>query len=96
MGERYFNGTVLGGQLYIQGVSDYGPWNPHITYQPEDVADELASIYPKDRKIRSEEELREEALASRTEAGAHTVWIPESLLEAARRVWEETRSAQTK
>jgi hypothetical protein len=50
MGERFFSATVLGGRLYIQGVSDNGPWNPRITFHPEEVADELSSIYPGDRK----------------------------------------------
>jgi hypothetical protein len=91
MAERYFSAMVLGGRLYIQGVSDNRPWNPRITFHPEQVAHELTGIYPKDRKIRSEEELREAARTSRSEFGAHTVWIPESLLALARRVWEETR-----
>lgn len=91
MGERYFSATVLGGKLYIQGVSDYGPWEPRIAFHSEKVADELTSIYPKSLKIRSEEELRETTITSRTEFGARSVWIPESLLDAARRVWEESR-----
>lgn len=91
MGERYFSATVLGGRLYIQGVSDYGPWNPRITFHPEKVADELSSIYPKDRKIHSEEELQESVKASETHFGARSVWIPESLLDVARKVWEESR-----
>jgi hypothetical protein len=89
--ERYFSATVLGGRLYIQGVSDYGPWNPRIAFYPEEVADTLTSIYPTDRKIHSEEELREAVRASETEFGARTVRAPESLLDVTRKVWEESR-----
>lgn len=95
MAERYFSATVLGGRLYIQGVSDNGPWDPRITFHPEQVADELTRVYPKDRKICSVEELWEATQTSRVEFGAHTVWIPESLLDAAQRVWKETRRKGT-
>jgi hypothetical protein len=87
--ERFFAATVIGGSLYVCGIRLWDPWKPSwLEYVSEQVAD--LSVRSSCRKVRTREEL-ERAVRDAAPPQVITVWIHESLVEDARRLWRRNR-----
>jgi hypothetical protein len=77
----------MGGRLYPQGIGANGPWESRrLAYQTEETVALLLRPIIGEKKIRTPEELAEAVRQS--SLPAVTVWIPESLEDAARVMWE--------
>jgi hypothetical protein len=88
--DRYFPATIMGGHLHVRGIPDRGPWDPaRLEWEGEAFVDMILSPITGDRKIRTPEEL--EAVMKEPLGSAFTryVWLHESLVYDARRLWEQ-------
>jgi len=86
--DRYFPATILGGHLHVRGIPDWGPWNPsRLEWADEEFVDMLLSKDQADRKARTREEL-EAIMKEPKRAPSREVWMHESLVDDARRLWE--------
>jgi len=86
-GNRFFSATVLAGRLYLQGVSERGPWDArHLVWWKE--AQVVAVFNPNvgDRLIRTADEL-EAALKASALRPLPTLklWVMEGMQEEARK-----------
>ena len=91
---RYFPATILGGHLHVRGIPDRGPWNPaRLEWGNEEFVDMLLSKSPGDRKAWTREELDAIMKEPRNVAPTREVWMHESLVDEARRLWEEMQPA---
>ena len=87
--DRYFPATILGGHLHVRGIPDWGPWDPaRFEWGDEEFVDMLLSKNTGDRKARTREEL-EAVMKEPKRAPTREVWMHESLVDKARRLWEE-------
>jgi hypothetical protein len=87
--DRYFPATILGGHLHVRGLPDWGPWNPsRLECDDEAFVDILLSRRQADRKVRTREEL-EAVMKEPKRAPTREVWMHESLVDEARRLWEQ-------
>ena len=87
---RFFSATTMGGRLYVQGISDHGPWDPkQLFYVDESVVDMIANRGPNDRKVRTSDELHAAILLS--ERGLPTIkaWISEELESVVKKMWKD-------
>ena len=88
--DRYFPATILGGYLHVRGIPDWGPWNPsRLEWADEEFVDMLLSKYTGDRKARTRQELEAIMKEPRNVALTREVWMHESLVDEARRLWEQ-------
>jgi hypothetical protein len=86
---RYFPATILGGRLHVRGIPDRGPWNPtKLEWADEAFVDILLSTRQADRKVQTREEL-EAVMKEPKRAPTREVWVHESLVDDARRLWEQ-------
>ncbi len=86
--DRYFPATILGGRLHVRGLPDWGPWNPtRLEWDNEAFVDILLSTKQADRKVRTREELEAIMKEPRNVAPTREVWMHESLVDEARRLW---------
>jgi hypothetical protein len=84
--------TILGGHLHIRGLPDRGPWNPsRLEWDDEAFVDILLSTRQADRKVRTREKL-EAVMKESKKAPTREVWMHESLMDEARRLWEEMKT----
>ena len=87
--DRFFPTTLLGGFLHVRGIPDWGPWNDgRIEYTHESLVDAILRPGTGDRKVLTHEELQAALAEPRGPAPSQTLWLPASLLEEARRLWE--------
>ena len=88
--DRFFSTTLLGGFLHVRGISDWGPWNDgRIEHTQEVFVDAILRPGTGNRKVRTREELRAVMAEPRGPAPSRTLWMHESLLDEARRLWEQ-------
>ena len=88
--DRYFPATILGGRLHVRGIPDWEPWDPaRFEWADEEFVDMLLSKNPGDRKARTREELEAIMKELLTMAPTREVWMHESLMDEARRLWEQ-------
>ena len=88
--DRYFPATILGGCLHIHGLPDFGQWNPaHLEWTDETFVDMFVSTDPIHRKARTREELEAVMKEPRGVSPTREVWMDESLVDEARRLWEQ-------
>ena len=90
--DRYFPATILGGHLHVRGIPDWGPWDPaRFAWADEAFVDMILNKTTGDRKAQTREELE----AARKEpfnvspVPTREVWMHESLMDEARRLWEQ-------
>ena len=87
--DRYLPATILGGHLHVRGLPDWGPWNPsRLEWDDEAFVDILLSTRQADRKVRTREEL-EAVMKEPKRAPTREVWMHESLVDEAHRLWGE-------
>ena len=70
-------------------MGEHNEWNPHrLVFHSAEVVSMLLKRYPRDRRVHTIEELQ----MAIEESGlpAHRLWIHEGLVEASRRIWEES------
>jgi len=85
--DRFFSGTVVSGRLRILGLPQGGPWDPsRLEWREEPELDTLVNPKAGDQKVRTRDAL--EAIVTAPRSPTRFLWIHESLLEAARRLWE--------
>ena len=88
--DRFFPATILGGRLHVRGLPDRGSWNPaRLEWELEEYADMLVSIRQADRKVRTLEELETVMKEPMGPSPTRYVWLHESLVNEARRLWED-------
>ena len=88
--DRFFSTTLLGGFLHVRGIPDWGPWNGgRIEYTHESFVDAILRPGTGDRKVRTPEELQAALAEARGPAPSRTLWLHASLLDEARRLWEQ-------
>ncbi len=88
--DRYFPATILGGRLHVRGIPDRGPWNPlRLEWDDEEFVDILLSTRQADRKVRIREELEAVMKEPKNVAPTRYIWMHESLVDDARRLWEQ-------
>ncbi len=89
--DRFFAATILGGRLHVRGIHDRGPWDPaRLEWATEVEIDPCLVVAAGDRKIRTREELEAIVRAPTDPAPERFIWIRESLVDEARRLWEQT------
>ncbi len=87
--DRYFPATIMGGHLHVRGIPDWGPWNPaRLDWADEEFVDMLLSKDPGHRKARTREEL-EAVMTEPKRVPSREVWMHKSLVDEARRLWEQ-------
>jgi hypothetical protein len=87
--DRYFPATILGGHLHVRGIPDRGPWNPsRLEWDDEAFVDILLSTRQADCKVQTCEEL-EAVMKEPKRVPTRDVWMHESLVDDARRLWEQ-------
>ncbi len=87
--DRFFSATIVAGRLRILGLPQGGSWDPsRLEWREEPELDTLVNPKAGDRKVRTREEL--EAIVTAPEIPTRFLWIHESLLEDARRLWGRT------
>jgi hypothetical protein len=87
--DHFFAASILGGRLHVRGIPEWGPWDVRrLKYQPEAYADAGLVQVAGNRKVRTEQELRDAVAARRGVAPARIVWILEGLEEVARLIWK--------
>jgi len=87
--DRYFPANILGGRLHVRGIPDWGPWDPsRLEWDDEAFVDILLSTRQADRKVQTREEL-EAIMKEPKRAPSREVWMHESLVDEARRLWEQ-------
>jgi hypothetical protein len=90
--DRFFPATILGGRLHVRGIPDWGPWDPsRLEWKDEAFVDMILSEITGDRKVRTPEELEVVMKEPRGAAPSRNVWMHESLVDDARRLWESSR-----
>jgi hypothetical protein len=83
----------MGGRIYIDGLGDYGDWNPgRLIFYPTEVVDMLLKPYPQDRRVHTVEELR--SAVQESKLPSYRLWIREGLIEAARSLLRSQQSAR--
>ena len=88
--DRFLPATILGGHLHVRGIPDWGPWNPsRLEWADEAFVDMLLSKNQADRKVRTREELEAVMKEPRNVAPTREVWMHESPVDDARRLWEQ-------
>jgi hypothetical protein len=88
--DRYFPATILGVHLHVRGIPDWGPWNPErLECQSESFVDMVISEITGDRKVRTREELEAVMKEPMGPAPTRYIWAHESLVDEARRLWEQ-------
>jgi hypothetical protein len=88
--DRFFHATLLGGFLHVRDIPDWGPWRVEsIEYTQESFVDAILRPGTRDRKVRTPEELQATLAEPRGPAPSRTLWMHESLLDEARRLWEQ-------
>ena len=88
--DRFFPTTLLGGVLHVRGIPDWGPWSDgRIEYTHESFVDAILRPGTGDCKVRTPEELQAALAEPRGPAQSRTLWMHESLLDEARRLWEQ-------
>ena len=88
--DRFFPATILGGRLHVRGIPDWGPWDSsRFEWADEAFVDMLLSKNPGDRKARTREELDAIMQEPMKVAPTREVWMHESLVDEARRLWEQ-------
>lgn len=93
MGSRYFSATVMGGQLYVQGVPERGPWDvKRLSWWSEGQVESVFQPLAGDRKVETLKSLEEAIRSSAHGLPTIKVWIHEGLQNAARSLWEEARA----
>ena len=95
MGGRFFAAVFLEGNLHIHGIPERGPWDfTKLRWLTEHELDAVLLPAAGDRRIRTRAELDVALMEPRLPAPTHQVWIHESLLDEARRLWESAHTAQ--
>ena len=85
--DRFFPATILGGHLHVRGIPDWDPWDPaRFEWADEAFVDLLLTKSIGDRKARTREEL-EVVMKEPKRAPTREVWMHESLVDDARRLW---------
>jgi hypothetical protein len=88
--DRYFPATILGGRLHVRGLPDWGPWNlARLEWADEEFVNMFVGTDPIHRKARTREELEVVLNEPRGVSPTREVWIHESLVDEARRLWEQ-------
>ena len=88
--DRYFPATILGGHLHVRGIPDWGSWDPsRFEWADEAFVDMILSKNPTDRKTRTREELGAIMEEPLNVAPSREIWMHESLVDEARRLWEQ-------
>ena len=88
--DRFFPTALLGGSLHVRGITDSGPWHTSsIEHAHESFVDAILRPGTGDRKMRTPEELQAALAEPRGPAPSRTLWMHESLLSEARRLWEQ-------
>lgn len=86
---RFFAATMVGGKIYVEGVSERGPWDAQrLIFQEEAVADRVLVPGTGDRKVYTSQSLEEAVRESEKRQLALRVWIHEALAEVAHLIWE--------
>ena len=90
--DRFFSATVVQGRLHILGLARGGSWNAaRLEWRQEPEVDVLMNPRAGDRKVTTKEELDTTVLSPTVPA--RFLWIHESLVEEARRLWERANEA---
>jgi hypothetical protein len=90
VGDRYFSATAQGQRLYIDGVSERGEWDPgQLVFYSAEIVGMLLKARPQDRRVDTVQELQ--AAVDESGLPAYRVYVYEALLEASRRIWQESR-----
>ena len=90
---RFFSATVVAGRLHILGLPRGGPWDPaRLEWREASEVDTLVNPRAGDRKISTREGLQ--AIMTPSAAPRRFLWIHESLVDEARRLWEGTDAAR--
>lgn len=85
--DRFFSATVAPGRLHILGLARGGPWNAgRLEWRQEPEVDMLMNPRAGDQKVVTKEDL--ETIVMVPTARTRFLWIHESLVEDARRLWE--------
>jgi hypothetical protein len=92
--DRFFSATVVAGRLHILGLPRGGPWDPaRLEWREASEVDTLVNPRAGDRKISTREGLQ--AIMTPSATPSRFLWIHESLVGEARRLWEETDPARS-
>jgi hypothetical protein len=74
----------------VRGLPDRGQWDPgRLEWADEEFVDMFVGVDPIHRKVRTREELDAVMKEPRGVSPTREVWIHESLVDQARRLWEE-------
>ncbi len=85
--DRFFSATIVAGRLRILGLARGGPWNAdRLEWRQEPELDVLMNPRAGDRKVTTRDAL--EAIVTTPTVRTRFLWIHESLVEEARRLWE--------
>src|ERR1700730_18023078 len=88
--DRYFPATILVGHLHVRGIPDWGPWDPsRFEWADEEFVDMILTKMVGDHKVRTREELEAVMNEPFNVAPTREVWMHESLMDEARRLWEQ-------
>ena len=92
--ERFFSAAILAGRLHVLGVPQWGPWDAaRVELRAEDEITCSMNETAGDRKIRTPEELEAIMRAPTGATPTRRIWIHESLVAEARRLWEQMTAA---
>jgi hypothetical protein len=95
MGDHFFAAVFLEGNLHIHGIPERGPWDfTKLRWLTERELDAVLVPAAGDRRIRTRADLNGVLMEPKRPAPTHQIWIHESLLDDARRLWERARAAQ--
>jgi hypothetical protein len=87
--DRFFSATVLGGRLHVRDMPDHGPWEPsRLRWEPEEYVEIMLKAMMA-RKIQTREELEAVMEEPMGPSPTQYVWIHESLVDEACRLWEQ-------
>lgn len=88
---RFFSATAMTGRLHLLDISDFGPWDSsRIVFHDEQEVDLILTRLII-RKVLTIEELDEALSASENRPGSASLFVYDSLLEAAKPRWERMR-----
>jgi len=86
--DRFFAATITSGWLHILGLPQGGPWNrEQLEWREEPELDILVNPRAGDRKVVTREALEAIVQAPAEATLTRFLWIHESLLEEAWRLW---------
>lgn len=89
---RFFPATMLGGKIYIEGISGRGHWDAQrLFFHEEAVADRMLVPGTGDRKAYTSQALDEAMRESKDRQSGFRIWIHEALAEVAHAIWEGQR-----